>query len=132
MAAVNRVFAAQHDGLPVFGPDGESIGKVRDLVIGLRVDRQPPREVDEQLLRRVEDPVADGVAREADTFGGEQIDGFEKVEQHISTEREIAVASMAADGIIDQILAHGNRRFAPAAGKLFMAISNLLLWASLR
>jgi len=27
----------------VFGPDGESIGKARDLVIGLRVDRQPPR-----------------------------------------------------------------------------------------
>ncbi|TQM81061.1 Mg/Co/Ni transporter MgtE [Saccharothrix saharensis] len=43
MAAVNRVFAAQLAGLPVFGPDGESIGKVRDLVIGLRVDRQPPR-----------------------------------------------------------------------------------------
>ncbi|MCC8245280.1 magnesium transporter MgtE N-terminal domain-containing protein [Saccharothrix luteola] len=43
MPAVNRVFAAQLAGLPVFGPDGESIGKVRDLVIGLRVDRQPPR-----------------------------------------------------------------------------------------
>ncbi|MEU4807076.1 CBS domain-containing protein [Actinosynnema sp. NPDC023587] len=43
MVAVNRVFAAQLAGLPVFGPDGESIGKVRDLVIGLRVDRQPPR-----------------------------------------------------------------------------------------
>jgi Mg/Co/Ni transporter MgtE len=40
---VNRVFAAQLAGLPVFGPDGESIGKARDLVIGLRVDRQPPR-----------------------------------------------------------------------------------------
>jgi len=43
VVAVNRVFAAQLAGLPVFGPDGESIGKVRDLVIGLRVDRQPPR-----------------------------------------------------------------------------------------
>jgi Mg/Co/Ni transporter MgtE len=40
---VNRVFAAQLAGLPVFGPDGESIGKARDIVIGLRVDRQPPR-----------------------------------------------------------------------------------------
>ncbi|MBW4719287.1 magnesium transporter MgtE N-terminal domain-containing protein [Saccharothrix obliqua] len=40
---MNRVFAAQLAGLPVFGPDGESIGKVRDLVVGLRVDRQPPR-----------------------------------------------------------------------------------------
>ncbi|MBK1788910.1 magnesium transporter MgtE N-terminal domain-containing protein [Prauserella cavernicola] len=43
MAAVNRVFAAQLARLPVFGPDGESIGKVRDLVAGLRLDQQPPR-----------------------------------------------------------------------------------------
>ncbi|GAA4549210.1 magnesium transporter MgtE N-terminal domain-containing protein [Amycolatopsis samaneae] len=43
MAAVNRVFAAQLAGLPVFGPDGESIGKIRDLVVGLRLDQQPPR-----------------------------------------------------------------------------------------
>ena len=27
----------------MFGPDGESIGKVRDIVAGLRPDRQPPR-----------------------------------------------------------------------------------------
>ncbi|ACU34763.1 magnesium transporter [Actinosynnema pretiosum subsp. pretiosum] len=43
MVGVNRVFAAQLAGLPVFGPDGESIGKARDLVVGLRIDRQPPR-----------------------------------------------------------------------------------------
>ncbi|RZQ62670.1 magnesium transporter MgtE N-terminal domain-containing protein [Amycolatopsis suaedae] len=43
MAGVNRVFAAQLAGLPVFGPDGESIGKVRDLVAGLRLDQQAPR-----------------------------------------------------------------------------------------
>ncbi|HKN96774.1 MAG TPA: CBS domain-containing protein [Pseudonocardiaceae bacterium] len=43
MAAVNRVFAARLAGLPVFGPDGESIGRVRDVVAGLRPDRQPPR-----------------------------------------------------------------------------------------
>jgi Mg/Co/Ni transporter MgtE len=30
-------------GLPVFGPDGESIGRVRDIVAGLRLGRQPPR-----------------------------------------------------------------------------------------
>ncbi|KOV76767.1 magnesium transporter [Nocardia sp. NRRL S-836] len=30
-------------GLPVFGPDGEPIGKARDVVISLRIDRQPPR-----------------------------------------------------------------------------------------
>ncbi|PRX44247.1 Mg/Co/Ni transporter MgtE [Prauserella shujinwangii] len=43
MAPVNRVYAAQLAGLPVFGPDGESIGKVRDLVVGLRLDQLPPR-----------------------------------------------------------------------------------------
>jgi flagellar motility protein MotE (MotC chaperone) len=43
VAATSRVFAAQLAGLPVFGPDGEPIGKVRDLVAGLRVGRQPPR-----------------------------------------------------------------------------------------
>jgi Mg/Co/Ni transporter MgtE len=43
VAAARRVFAAQLAGLPVFGPDGESIGKVRDIVAGLRIDREPPR-----------------------------------------------------------------------------------------
>ncbi|HEX4705660.1 MAG TPA: CBS domain-containing protein [Pseudonocardiaceae bacterium] len=43
MAAAIRVFVAQLAGLPVFGPDGESIGRVRDIVAGLRTDRQPPR-----------------------------------------------------------------------------------------
>ncbi|WP_086826757.1 magnesium transporter MgtE N-terminal domain-containing protein [Allokutzneria sp. NRRL B-24872] len=43
MAGTSRVFAAQLAGLPVFGPDGESVGKVRDVVAGLRLDRLPPR-----------------------------------------------------------------------------------------
>jgi Mg/Co/Ni transporter MgtE len=34
---------AQLVGLPVFGPDGESIGKIRDVVAVLRTDRNPPR-----------------------------------------------------------------------------------------
>jgi Mg/Co/Ni transporter MgtE len=38
-----RVFVARLAGLPVFGPDGERIGKVRDLVVSLRVDASPPR-----------------------------------------------------------------------------------------
>ncbi|WP_369800684.1 magnesium transporter MgtE N-terminal domain-containing protein [Alloactinosynnema sp. L-07] len=40
---MSKIFVAQLLGLPVFGPDGESIGKIRDLVAGLRVDGQPPR-----------------------------------------------------------------------------------------
>jgi Mg/Co/Ni transporter MgtE len=39
----SRVFVAQLAGLPVFGPGGESIGKVRDIVVALRLDRKPPR-----------------------------------------------------------------------------------------
>jgi Mg/Co/Ni transporter MgtE len=39
----DRVFVAQLAGLAVFGPDGERIGKVRDLVASLRVDTSPPR-----------------------------------------------------------------------------------------
>ncbi|ANZ36254.1 magnesium transporter [Lentzea guizhouensis] len=43
MVAVNRIYIAQLAGLPVFGPDGEHVGKARDVVISLRIDRQPPR-----------------------------------------------------------------------------------------
>ena len=38
-----RVFVAQLAGLPVFGPGGDSVGKVKDMVAALRLDRQPPR-----------------------------------------------------------------------------------------
>ncbi|MCP2273360.1 Mg/Co/Ni transporter MgtE (contains CBS domain) [Actinokineospora diospyrosa] len=40
---MGKIFAAQLLGLPVFGPDGESIGRIRDLVAGLRTDGSPPR-----------------------------------------------------------------------------------------
>jgi len=39
----DRVFVARLVGLPVYGPDGERIGRMRDLVAGLRVDANPPR-----------------------------------------------------------------------------------------
>jgi flagellar motility protein MotE (MotC chaperone) len=38
-----RVYAARVAGLPVFGPDGEQIGRVRDLVTALRIGPRPPR-----------------------------------------------------------------------------------------
>jgi len=38
-----RIFVARVAGLAVFGPDGERIGKVRDVVTTLRVDATPPR-----------------------------------------------------------------------------------------
>ncbi|MEJ7649636.1 MAG: CBS domain-containing protein [Nakamurella sp.] len=43
MAPTPRVFVARLTGLPVLGPGGESIGRMRDVVVALRVDRQPPR-----------------------------------------------------------------------------------------
>jgi len=41
--ATDRVFVARLVGLPVYGPDGERIGRMRDLVAGVRVDANPPR-----------------------------------------------------------------------------------------
>ena len=43
MASVNRVYAARLAGMVVLGPDGESIGRVRDVVIGISIVRQRPR-----------------------------------------------------------------------------------------
>jgi Mg/Co/Ni transporter MgtE len=43
MTAVNRVYAARLAGMVVLGPDGESIGRVRDVVISISIVRQQPR-----------------------------------------------------------------------------------------
>ena len=41
--SVNRVYAARLAGMVVLGPDGESLGRVRDIVIGISIVRQQPR-----------------------------------------------------------------------------------------
>ncbi|MFI7002918.1 magnesium transporter MgtE N-terminal domain-containing protein [Nocardia sp. NPDC050175] len=41
--AATRVYVARLAGLVVLGPDGESIGRVRDVVVAIRYDRQQPR-----------------------------------------------------------------------------------------
>jgi len=43
MASVNRVYAARLAGMVVLGPDGESVGRVRDVVISIGIVRQQPR-----------------------------------------------------------------------------------------
>jgi Mg/Co/Ni transporter MgtE len=43
MAAVNRVYAARLSGMVVLGPDGESVGRVRDVVISIGVAHHQPR-----------------------------------------------------------------------------------------
>jgi Mg/Co/Ni transporter MgtE len=55
MAAVSKVFAARLAGLVVLGPDGESIGRVRDVVIGIGLMHRQPRVIGivvEMLTRR--------------------------------------------------------------------------------
>jgi Mg/Co/Ni transporter MgtE len=55
MTAVNRVYAARLAGMVVLGPDGESIGRVRDVVISISIVRHQPRAlglVVELLTRR--------------------------------------------------------------------------------
>ncbi|MET9289775.1 magnesium transporter MgtE N-terminal domain-containing protein [Nocardia beijingensis] len=41
--AATRVYVARLAGLAVLGPDGESIGRIRDVVVAVRSDRQQPR-----------------------------------------------------------------------------------------
>lgn len=43
MASSNRVYAARLARLPVLGPLGESVGRVRDIVLSLSIVRQQPR-----------------------------------------------------------------------------------------
>ena len=43
MAPMNRVYAARLAGMVVLGPDGESLGRVRDVVISISIIRQQPR-----------------------------------------------------------------------------------------
>ena len=43
MVAVNRVYTARLSGMLVLGPDGESIGRVRDVVISISYGKHQPR-----------------------------------------------------------------------------------------
>ncbi|MEU3335558.1 magnesium transporter MgtE N-terminal domain-containing protein [Streptomyces sp. NPDC002144] len=41
--AAPRIFVSHLSGVPVFDPNGDQVGRVRDLVVMLRVGRRPPR-----------------------------------------------------------------------------------------
>lgn len=43
MASLHRLYAARLAGMVVLGPDGESLGRVRDVVISISFVRQQPR-----------------------------------------------------------------------------------------
>ncbi|MEU3611378.1 CBS domain-containing protein [Streptomyces sp. NPDC006872] len=42
-AGAPRIFVSHLAGIPVFDPNGDLVGRVRDLVVMLRVGRRPPR-----------------------------------------------------------------------------------------
>lgn len=43
MANLNKAFVARLAGLPVIGPDGDEIGRIRDVVVTMRSRLKPPR-----------------------------------------------------------------------------------------
>ena len=43
MANLNKAFVARLAGLPVIGPDGDDIGRIRDVVVTMRSGTRPPR-----------------------------------------------------------------------------------------
>ncbi|CAN5178494.1 CBS domain-containing protein [soil metagenome] len=61
MATATRVFCSRLSGVAVFDPNGDQIGKVRDVVVALRLGVQPPRVlglvVEIQQRRRIFIPI---------------------------------------------------------------------------
>ena len=57
MSIGTRVFVARVAGLPVFDPNGDQVGRVRDVVVALRIGRDAPRvlglAVEIQTRRRI-------------------------------------------------------------------------------
>ena len=61
MSTATRVFVARVAGLPVFDPNGDQVGRVRDVVVALRIGRDAPRVlglvVEIQARRRIFVPI---------------------------------------------------------------------------
>lgn len=61
MSTGNRVFVARLAGLPVFDPNGDQVGRVRDVVVALRIGKDAPRvlglAVEIQSRRRIFVPI---------------------------------------------------------------------------
>ena len=61
MSTGTRVFVARVAGLPVFDPNGDQVGRVRDVVVALRIGRDAPRvlglAVEIQARRRIFVPI---------------------------------------------------------------------------
>ncbi|HEU0103066.1 MAG TPA: CBS domain-containing protein [Mycobacteriales bacterium] len=61
MSTGTRVYVARVAGLPVFDPNGDQVGRVRDVVVALRIGRDAPRvlglAVEIQTRRRIFVPI---------------------------------------------------------------------------
>ncbi len=61
MSTGSRVFVARLAGLPVFDPNGDQVGRVRDVVVALRIGKDAPRvlglAVEIQSRRRIFVPI---------------------------------------------------------------------------
>lgn len=61
MSTATRVYVARVSGLPVFDPNGDPVGRVRDVVVALRIGRDAPRvlglAVEIQSRRRIFVPI---------------------------------------------------------------------------
>jgi len=72
VATATRVFCSRLSGVAVFDPNGDQIGKVRDVVVTLRLDDQPPRTlglvVEIQQRRRIFLPIDRVNSMEADAI----------------------------------------------------------------
>ncbi len=70
MSTVGRVFVARIAGLPVFDPNGDQVGRVRDVVVALRIGRDAPRvlglAVEIQTRKRIFVPMGRVTAIEPD------------------------------------------------------------------
>jgi Mg/Co/Ni transporter MgtE len=66
----SRVFVARLAGLPVFDPNGDQVGRVRDVVVALRIGTDPPRAlgilVEIQARRRIFVPMGRVTSLESD------------------------------------------------------------------
>ncbi|MDQ1731706.1 MAG: hypothetical protein QOK10_1865 [Pseudonocardiales bacterium] len=86
MSTSTRVFIARLSGLGVFDPNGDQLGRVRDAVATLRINKQPPRVlglvVEVQHRRRIFVPIGRVTRIEPDqvvlTTGSVNIKRFEK------------------------------------------------------
>src|SRR3954468_24462710 len=68
-----RVYLARLAGLPVFDPNGDRVGRVRDAVVRLRTTNRPPQVVglvaEMPMRRRIFIPIGRVTAIEADAVG---------------------------------------------------------------